>query len=83
MTEGLTFPCRYPVKVMAERGARSAVLAVVGRHANFSETEDVRLRPSRHGRFEAITVTVSVETRARLEALYADLDRLDPVKMML
>ncbi len=80
---GLTFPCRYPVKVMAESGARCAVLEVVRRHAGFSAAEDVRSRPSRKGRFESITVTVTVETRAQLQALYADLDRLEAVKMML
>lgn len=82
-SEGLTFPCRYPVKVMAESGALSAVLTVVRRHAGFSPDQDVRSRASRNGRFEAITVTVAVETRAQLEALYADLHRLDAVKMML
>ncbi|NDY95743.1 YbeD family protein [Wenzhouxiangella limi] len=82
-SEGLTFPCRYPVKVMAESGARSEVLTVVRRHAGAAAPEEVRSRPSRNGRYEAITVTVAVETRAQLEALYVDLQRLDAVKMML
>ncbi|MEE4639151.1 MAG: DUF493 domain-containing protein [Wenzhouxiangella sp.] len=81
--EGLRFPCRYPVKIMADSGARSEVLTVVRRHAEFAMPADVRSRPSRNGRFEAITVTVAVQTRAELEALYADLHRLDAVKMML
>jgi putative lipoic acid-binding regulatory protein len=81
--EGLRFPCRYPIKVMADSGACPEVLAVVRRHADFAMPDDVRTRPSRNGRFEAITITVAVQTRAELEALYADLDRLDAVKMML
>lgn len=81
--EGLTFPCRYPVKVMAVSGARAEILEVVGRHADVTAAADVRSRPSRNGRFEALTVTVAIETRAQLEALYADLNRLDAVKMML
>lgn len=80
---GLTFPCRYPVKVMVESGARSAILGVVGRHVAFCADEDVRCRPSRNGRFEAVTVTVEVASRTQLEGLYADLHRLDAVKMML
>ncbi|TVS13455.1 MAG: DUF493 domain-containing protein [Wenzhouxiangella sp.] len=82
---GLEFPCRYPIKVMAATGpqVRDQVLAVVAAHAEFSAAEDVRCRPSRNGRFESITVTVQIESRARLEALYADLGRLDAVKMML
>ena len=80
---GLSFPCHYPVKVMVASGGRAAVLSVVGRHADFSPSRDVRSRSSRNGRFEAITVTVAVETRAQLEALYADLNGVDAVKMML
>jgi len=80
---GLTFPCRYPVKVMIESGARSAVLDVVARHVESSSTGDIRTRPSRTGRYESITVDVDVQTRHQLEALYADLQCLDAVKMML
>lgn len=82
---GLVFPCRYPVKVMARAGAeaRTAVLATVARHAEFSRTNDVRSRTSRNGRYEGLTVTVSVRSRDQLEALYADLRKLDAVKMML
>lgn len=82
---GLVFPCRYPVKVMARAGTqtRRAVLATVGRHAEFSEAHDVRSRVSRNGRYEGLTVTVSARSRDQLEALYADLRKLDAVKMML
>lgn len=82
---GLSFPCRYPVKVMTESGeqVRRDVLAAVAVHAEFSPGEDVRFRPSRNGRFESITVTVQAESREQLEALYAELRRLDAVKMML
>ena len=80
---GLTFPCRYPVKVMTESGAQAAVLEVVARHAEFSPSEDVRTRPSRNSKFESITVTVEAQTRQQLEALYADLRCLAAVKMML
>jgi putative lipoic acid-binding regulatory protein len=80
---GLTFPGRHPVKVMIESGARSAVLDVVSRHAEICPSDDVRTRPSRSGRYESITVTVDVQTRDQLEALYADLQCLDAVRMML
>ncbi|HMA98138.1 MAG TPA: DUF493 domain-containing protein [Wenzhouxiangella sp.] len=81
--EGLTFPCRYPVKIMTESGARAKILEVVARHAEFSPSEDVRTRPSRNARYESITVTVDAQNRQQLEALYADLRCLDVVKMML
>ncbi len=82
---GLEFPCRYPVKVMAQAGAeaRADVLATVARHADFSPDEDVRTRSSRNGRYEGLTITVSARSRGQLEQLYADLRELDAVKMML
>ncbi|MEE4296048.1 MAG: DUF493 domain-containing protein [Wenzhouxiangella sp.] len=81
--EGLVFPCQYPVKVMSEAGAKKTILALVERHVEFCADRDVRTRPSRNGRFEAITVTVEARSREQLEGLYADLRELDVVKMML
>jgi putative lipoic acid-binding regulatory protein len=81
--EGLTFPCQYPVKVMSETGARTTILELVERHVEFCADQGVRTRPSRNGRFEAITVTVEAQSREQLERLYADLRQLDAVKMML
>ena len=85
MTDPLDFPCRYPVKVMASAGpeARAEILAAVARHAEFSSTEDVRIRPSRNGRYEGLTITVSASSRDQLEAVYAELRELEAVKMML
>ena len=85
MTDPLDFPCRYPVKVMASAGAqaRADILAAVARHAEFCEREDVRIRPSRNGRYEGLTITVSATSRDQLEALYAELRALEAVKMML
>ena len=81
--EGLVFPCQYPVKVMSEAGAKKTILALVERHVEFCADQGVRTRPSRNGRFEAITVTVEAQSREQLERLYADLRQLDAVKMML
>lgn len=84
-TPGLQFPCAYPVKVMVENApaARREVLAVAAGYAPFSLATDVRYRPSRNGRFESITITAQVESREQLEALYAALQGLKVVKMML
>ncbi len=81
--EGLVFPCQYPVKVMCDAGAKATILALVERHAECCPDQAVTIRPSRNGRFEAITVTVEAQSRQQLEGLYADLRELDVVKMML
>lgn len=82
---GLEFPCRYPVKAMTVSGeaARDQVVSALAAHAEFSEARDVRLRASRNGNFQSITVTLEARSRSHLEALYAELRALDVVKMVL
>ncbi len=81
----LEFPCRYPVKAMVRTSAeaRTAVLTAISRHTEFSHGDDVRVRPSRNGRFESITVTVEATSREHLESIYAEVRQLDAVVMML
>lgn len=82
---GLSFPCLYPVKAMIRSGeaARQQVLALASQHAPFDPQQDVRTRPSRNGRFESLTITVSVDSREQLERLYTELRALDAVVMTL
>ncbi len=81
----LEFPCRYPVKAMVYSSgqARRAVLEAISEHGEFSEQDDVRTRPSRNGRYESITVTVTAHSREHLETIYAEVRALDDVVMML
>ncbi len=81
----LEFPCRYPVKAMVRTSAaaRTAVLGAVARHSPFSHARDVRIRPSRNGQFESITVTITAVSREHLERIYAEVRALDAVLMML
>lgn len=82
---GLEFPCRYPLKAMVRTGAeaRTAVLSAISRHTEFCHRDDVRVRPSRNGRFESITVTVTATSREHLEGIYAEVRKLEVVVMML
>ncbi|MEE4331525.1 MAG: DUF493 domain-containing protein [Wenzhouxiangella sp.] len=82
---GLQFPCDYPIKAMVRTGAeaRQAVLRAVALHARFDRYDDVRVRPSRNGRFESITVTIQAASRAHLEAVYEEVRALDAVVMTL
>ena len=81
----LEFPCRYPVKAMVYTSdqARRAVLEAIAEHSDFSEKTDVRSRPSRNGRFESITVTVTARSREHLETIYTEVRALDEVVMTL
>jgi len=81
----LEFPCRWPVKAMVEAGEDSLhdVLAAIARHAELPAEREVSIRPSRHGRYESITVTVEARSRGHLEAIYSEIRALDVVKMTL
>jgi len=82
---GLEFPCRYPVKAMTpvREYALEQVISVIVRHTRAFDRDSVRVRPSRNGRFQSITVEIEAESRSQLEALYADLRGLDIVVMTL
>lgn len=81
----LEFPCCYPIKAMARAsGAIAEEILQLLREDGFDpDPKRLRIRPSRNGRFEAITVEVEVESRASLEAAYARVRAIDGVVMML
>ncbi|QOC22797.1 DUF493 domain-containing protein [Wenzhouxiangella sp. AB-CW3] len=81
----LEFPCRWPVKAMVRSGedVMAEVLRAIGRHAELPDEKDVRVRPSRHGRFESITVTIEVRSRSHLESVYSEVRDVPAVVMTL
>lgn len=81
----LEFPCRFPVKAMtqAREQALEQVLAAMSGHGARPDRDSVRIRPSRNGRYQSITVEIRVESRRQLEAVYTALRELDVVVMTL
>jgi len=81
----LEFPCRWPVKAMVAAGENSLreVLGVIARHAELPDERDVKIRPSRNGRYESITVVVDAQSRRHLEIIYTEIRALESVKMTL
>ncbi len=83
--DGLEFPCRWPVKAMTrtdEKALAQVVDAVAGAGGTFRRDE-VTVRPSRNGRYQAVTVVVEADSRDRLERIYGALRALDIVEMTL
>ena len=78
---GLEFPCDYPVKAMGRTEAefREQVVAIVANHAGPVEEAQVRTRSSSAGNFQSVTVTVRVDTRDQLEAIYQELATCEQV----
>jgi len=76
----LQFPVVLPLKIIGQAGPglRERVLRLVAEHAHVEE-ESVRERSSGGARYLAITVSVRIDSRADLEALYAALRASDDV----
>jgi uncharacterized protein len=69
------FPAEFPIKVMGRdtEPFRTLTLAIVERHAGPLPPERISERPSRRGRFLAMTYTIRAESRAQLDRIYRDL----------
>ncbi len=71
----LEFPCSFPIKAMgkAEADFDLLVVEIVRRHVpNLSENA-VRTRPSKGGKWLAVTITIQAESKAQIDAIYRDL----------
>ena len=79
------YPCDYTVKAMGLNapGFDVLVVEVVRRHSREIGEAAVRSRESRDGKNVSISVTIRAESRAQLDALYADLDAEPQVLMRL
>ena len=69
------FPCEFPIKVMGRdsESFRSLTLAIVEHHAGPLTAGNITERPSRKGRFLALTYTIRAESRAQLDRIYQEL----------
>ncbi|MCU0934603.1 MAG: DUF493 domain-containing protein [Gammaproteobacteria bacterium] len=81
----LTFPCRFPIKVLAavRGGFDATVVEIVRRHAPGLSEAAVTTRLSRGGRYVSVTVTVEAESREQIDAIYRALTADDRVLMVL
>jgi hypothetical protein len=81
------FPCEFPIKVMGTTSGEDfygLVVDIVRRHCHHDLTEKaVSVRHSTGGKYVSVTVTFTAQSRAQLDALYAELSAHERVKMVL
>jgi uncharacterized protein len=82
---GFVFPCSFPLKVFGHDTGdfEALVLEVVRRHVGGDEDLAVTSRPSSGGKYLAVTVTFTAESRQQLDALYFELSQNQRVLMTL
>lgn len=81
----LTFPCDFTIKVfgLGTNEFEVAVLMIIHKHvANFSDRA-IQSRASANGKYQALSITVHVTSKAQLDAIYQDLTSSPHVLMAL
>ncbi len=79
------FPCDFALKVMGENidNYPDYVLSVCQKHVDGITASCVHTRPSRTGKFIAVTVQLVATSRAQLDNLYIELNQHELTKMAL
>lgn len=82
---GLHFPCEFVIKVFgnATEDFEVNVLSIIRVHVKDLAEDAIRNRPSKDGKYLALTITITAESREQLDALYRDLSSSPFVLMVL
>ena len=81
----LEFPCEFPIKAMglACDELEIAVLEIVNRHVDDLGEGALKMKPSRNGKYVAITVTINATSKDQLDAIYMELTACEHVSIAL
>ncbi len=81
----LEFPCEFPVKAMGLScdELEIAVLEIINRHVENLAENALKIKPSKTGKYTAITITITAHSKAQLDAIYIDLSACEHVSIAL
>ncbi len=79
----LEFPCKFPIKGMACDELEIAVIEIINRHVENLAEDALKMRPSRTGKYIAITITITAHSKDQLDAIYMDLTACEHVSIAL
>ncbi len=81
----LEFPCEFPVKAMGLTcdALEIAVLEIVNRHVDNLGEGALSMKPSKNGKYTAITITITAHSKQQLDAIYMDLSSCEYVSIAL
>ena len=81
----LQFPCEFPIKAFGRSAADfpDKVLEIVMRHSDSATKESVECRKSQGGKYDAVTITITANSKAQLDAIYQELTASPDVIMAL
>ncbi|HKJ82583.1 MAG TPA: DUF493 domain-containing protein [Mariprofundaceae bacterium] len=81
----LTFPCRFPIKVMGENTPdfENDIVMIANRHIPDLGEGAVRSTPSRTAKYLSVTIVFEAKSREQLDCLYRDMNAHPNVQMVL
>ncbi len=81
----MTFPCHFALKVMGENidDYPNYVLSTCQKHVDGVTESCLHTRPSRNGKYIAVTVELVATSRQQLDDLYIELNAYKHTKMAL
>jgi putative lipoic acid-binding regulatory protein len=81
----LEFPCEFPVKAMglACDELEIAVIEIINRHVDDLGEGAVRTKPSKNGKYLAMTIVVNAHSKQQIDAIYMDLTACEFVSIAL
>ncbi len=81
----LEFPCEFPIKAMGLTcdALEISVIEIINRHVDNLSEGALRMRPSKTGKYTAITITITAHSKLQLDNIYIDLTACEHVTMAL
>lgn len=79
------FPCRFPIKAMGKNSAEfeAFVLTVINKHVKDLAEGAVQSKPSKGDKWISMTITITAQSKAQLDAIYLELNSSELVVMTL
>jgi putative lipoic acid-binding regulatory protein len=73
--KGLTFPCDFVIKVfgLASAEFETAATDIIHKHFPTLSDTDIQRRPSKDGKYNALSFTVVADSREQLDSVYREL----------
>ncbi len=81
----LVFPTEFTIKVFGKADSQfeESVALIIRRHAKELSEHAIKARVSKENKYKALSITVYVESRENLDAIYYDLTKCPDVLMAL
>lgn len=81
----LEFPCEFPIKAMGLTCVELevAVVEIINRHVDDLSEGAVKMKPSRNGKYTAITIHITARSKDQLDLIYIDLTACEHVSIAL